>query len=355
MCPERMSCTKIEYKPIQFNKDDWCYLRPDTYKDVTNYVASFSGDRLNQVNITQNLLFGMTLGIYRLSRVGEYDPSSGHGGDTVGSYTRPGFAHCDINPFSLLFNYQTGVLQMTDFLGKQKLNEDDTYSKRMDACNGSGDPRYFSPRRSALYLASLLKNHEKFNNLPQEFQNVTEVTIDTIEKEYKNYRSQKIPLSTEDDLWSGLLSLYELCYPHKPLEAYLDKWVLERSSGIGHGYCTDKLLNAFGVDKFVCLKSLFYNQLNNENQRLPTYVYKNVNFKDYFNFDEKCEFPVFYGFTDKYTQAFDTELKENLEKYMRLLSADDDYYLKNLVEDFEQFIKMREMEYVVVDRFDKTD
>eukprot|EP00919_Chromeraceae_sp_WS-2016_P028476 GHVR01067298.1.p1 GENE.GHVR01067298.1~~GHVR01067298.1.p1 ORF type:complete len:470 (-),score=94.87 GHVR01067298.1:272-1645(-) len=345
MCPERISCTKMEYDISPFSEDEWCYLRPDTFMDIHLYIGMQSSKQ-DKINITEKILFEMTLGIYRLSKVGEYDPivaSSGSGGgDVVGTYTRPGFAHCDINPNNLLINYYQSSLKelvLTGYLGKQKLNDNNTYSFRMDACNGSGDVKYFSPRRTALHMAKLVKNNKELNKSQEELQDATNVA-DAIEKEYKNYHFQMIPLATEDDLWSGLLSLYEMCYPLKTLESYVEE------KGIDHE-CTDDFVETLGVDKSVCLKGLFYNKLKNGNQTLPTYVYKGVNFKDYFNFDEKCTFPELidniFEYHDIVEDSSDDEsLRENLKKYLRVLTTDDSFLWGNLVVQFKSVIRSRE-------------
>eukprot|EP00919_Chromeraceae_sp_WS-2016_P028475 GHVR01067297.1.p1 GENE.GHVR01067297.1~~GHVR01067297.1.p1 ORF type:complete len:462 (-),score=100.74 GHVR01067297.1:272-1621(-) len=340
VCPDRISCNKIQcdkkWCDSPFIDDEWCYLTPDTLIDINSYVGIQSEQ--DKINITEQILFEMTFGIYRLSEVGKYDPSvpsPGGGFDFVDTFSRPGFAHCDINPNNLFINYSNDELQLTGYLGKQKLNDDNTYALRMDACNGSGDVKYFSPRRTALHMAKTIEK-KPMAEKPERFQDIAGF-IAAIEKGYKSYRFQRIPLSTEDDLWSGLLSLYEMCYPLKTLESYVEE------KGIDHE-CTDDFVETLGVDKSVCLKGLFYNKLKNGNQN-PTYVYKGVDFKDYFNFDEKCTFPKVFdtpGYKDVIDEEVEyTNLKENLERYVRFLTDQTSPGLRGLVKEFQHIISFR--------------
>eukprot|EP00919_Chromeraceae_sp_WS-2016_P028473 GHVR01067294.1.p2 GENE.GHVR01067294.1~~GHVR01067294.1.p2 ORF type:complete len:119 (-),score=33.64 GHVR01067294.1:876-1232(-) len=106
--------------------------------------------------LTQKILFGITYGIYELYLSGELEADKDSNPDVVGRITTAGFAHCDININSILIDTMN-VVVLTGYLGKQ-LNDDNTYALRMDTCNGSGDVKYFSPRRTALHMAKTIVN-----------------------------------------------------------------------------------------------------------------------------------------------------------------------------------------------------
>eukprot|EP00919_Chromeraceae_sp_WS-2016_P028469 GHVR01067288.1.p1 GENE.GHVR01067288.1~~GHVR01067288.1.p1 ORF type:complete len:432 (-),score=84.36 GHVR01067288.1:127-1422(-) len=316
MCPERICCSEIEYEDHSKFDDGWCYVRPDTI-NMDSYISTTKQDR---IDITEKILLKMTLGIYRLSIAAVYDTQNKDADDE--KKYRPGLAHCDVNPTNiLLINYEVlNEVLLTGYLGKQKLEKYNKYAARMDACDGSGDVNYFSPRRSALYMADKLIKYKQSNpdsNLIGPYYSSDSSSLNAITLEYKNSYKQKVALSTEDDLWSGLLSIYSFCYPDRTFEAYIEE------TGIEHE-CSDEFVKALGVNRSVCLKGLFNNRIQ-EDQTLPTYVYNDVNFNDYFNFDDKCTFPKSsdtVGYSDIEVDDSSDRLRDNLRKYLALLTED---------------------------------
>eukprot|EP00919_Chromeraceae_sp_WS-2016_P044841 GHVR01107003.1.p1 GENE.GHVR01107003.1~~GHVR01107003.1.p1 ORF type:complete len:222 (+),score=54.16 GHVR01107003.1:712-1377(+) len=128
--------------------------------------------------------------------------------------------------------------------------------------------------------------------------------------------------TVEDDLWSGLFTVYEICHPETTFESFISENTTE-----GEKVCSD--LSKYDINKSVCLKSLFYN--NESKVKLNgviiyDYKYEGVSFYDFFNFEEAC--------------TFDGEVEVDEKVYLNTEEEDSSMNIKGLKENFEMYLTL---------------
>eukprot|EP00919_Chromeraceae_sp_WS-2016_P046134 GHVR01109682.1.p1 GENE.GHVR01109682.1~~GHVR01109682.1.p1 ORF type:complete len:298 (-),score=39.51 GHVR01109682.1:725-1618(-) len=222
----------------------------------------------------------------------------------INYYSNKGIAHCDISPDNFIAkmyapNIDVTGYQLTGYLGKHKM-VDNEYHPSTNPCNHQGNKKYFSPRRARQYIAEIVMQNDSIND---DWRHGAAYIASGIDSEY-NEGYQHVSPSQQDDLMSALLVFHEICYPKKTFESYFQSLInSNKIQPMEEDYCSQDFdfFHLYGIDKDVCLRSLFYNSV------IPQYDYDVKYFHEFFNFKDKCEF------LDEYTYAYeDEELREHM-------------------------------------------
>eukprot|EP00919_Chromeraceae_sp_WS-2016_P055497 GHVR01131931.1.p1 GENE.GHVR01131931.1~~GHVR01131931.1.p1 ORF type:complete len:350 (+),score=29.33 GHVR01131931.1:274-1323(+) len=294
MCPIKLPCTSISKsfeKPVVTYTGNtaptvYCYLTPN-WKNVNQFLNEADLSFTGKIEfLTGNVLEGIIFAISEISKTAIYEQKTERSTKRLA-----GISHCDINPSNILvssdYKGSNTEVKITGFLGKHEVSYENVftpgvYKPSLNSCYDTSNVKYYSPRRAKRYFAELNKLMSN-NDVKGEVQQINE--------EYNVSNIDNL-LALEDDLWSALFSIHEICYPQKTFNQYAEEILKKHNTN--ESICEleksySKMLD-HKMYKTLCLKSLFYIKPDHQKRKRNNYNYEGSSFYEFFDFSERCEF-----------------------------------------------------------------